>query len=124
MTKLTIAVDFDGTIVEHAYPKIGKEIPGAIATIKALKAAGHTVFLWTARPGVNRIEAEEWLGKRGIELDLPVYYAADCVKALADIYIDDRALGCPMTQSGPESEFRLYVDWQAISTRFVRMGAL
>ena len=33
---MTIAVDFDGTIVEHAYPKIGKEKPFAIDTLKAL----------------------------------------------------------------------------------------
>ena len=26
---MIIAVDFDGTIVEHKYPKIGKEIPFA-----------------------------------------------------------------------------------------------
>lgn len=24
---MTIAVDFDGTIVEHRYPEIGREIP-------------------------------------------------------------------------------------------------
>ena len=26
---MTIAIDFDGTIVEHMYPKIGEEIPFA-----------------------------------------------------------------------------------------------
>lgn len=124
MKKFTIAVDFDGTIVEHAYPEIGEEIPGAITTIKALQAAGHAVFLWTARPGIKRIEAEEWLGKRGVELDAPTYYGPDCTKALADIYIDDRAIGCPMGQAGSKGEFRPYVDWQAISEYFVRMGAL
>ena len=31
---MIIAVDFDGTIVEHRYPQIGKEKPFAIATLK------------------------------------------------------------------------------------------
>lgn len=35
---MIIAVDFDGTIVTHEYPKIGKEIPFAIDTLKRLKA--------------------------------------------------------------------------------------
>ena len=31
---MTIAVDFDGTIVENRYPKIGDEIPFATDTLK------------------------------------------------------------------------------------------
>ncbi len=31
---MIIAVDFDGTIVKHKYPDIGKEIPYAIKTPK------------------------------------------------------------------------------------------
>ena len=34
---MKIAVDFDGTIVEHRYPQIGKEIPFAIDTLKMLQ---------------------------------------------------------------------------------------
>lgn len=34
---LTIAVDFDGTIVEHKYPDIGNEMLFAFATLKALQ---------------------------------------------------------------------------------------
>ena len=46
---MIIAVDFDGTIVEHKYPKIGKEIPFAIATLKHLQQDGHWLILWTVR---------------------------------------------------------------------------
>ena len=46
---MIIAVDFDGTIVEHKYPKIGKEIPFAIATLKHLQQDGHKLILWTVR---------------------------------------------------------------------------
>ena len=34
---MTIAVDFDGTIVEHKYPAIGRELPFAIETLKKLR---------------------------------------------------------------------------------------
>ncbi|EPR67215.1 hypothetical protein [Cyclobacterium qasimii] len=33
----TIAIDFDGTIVEHAYPKIGKKMLFAFETIRELE---------------------------------------------------------------------------------------
>ena len=42
---MTIAVDFDGTIVEHKYPEIGKEIPFAIDTLKRLAAERHKIIL-------------------------------------------------------------------------------
>ena len=48
---MVIAVDFDGTIVEHKYPRIGKEIPFAIATLKRLQEEGHRIILWTVREG-------------------------------------------------------------------------
>ena len=46
-----IAVDFDGTIVEHRYPKIGREIPFAIETLRRLREDGHLLILWTVREG-------------------------------------------------------------------------
>lgn len=48
---MTIAIDFDGTIVEHRYPKIGNEIPFAIDTLKMLLKAHHRLILWTVREG-------------------------------------------------------------------------
>ena len=48
---MIIAVDFDGTIVEHKYPKIGKEIPFAVETLKRLQADHHTLILWSVREG-------------------------------------------------------------------------
>ena len=41
---MTIAIDFDGTIVEHRYPKIGNEIPFAIDTLKMLIKAHHRLI--------------------------------------------------------------------------------
>ena len=44
---MTIAVDFDGTIVEHKYPAIGRELPFAIETLKKLRDEHHRLILWT-----------------------------------------------------------------------------
>ena len=40
---MVIALDFDGTIVEHKYPAIGEEIPFATETIRMLIAERHKV---------------------------------------------------------------------------------
>ena len=41
MPNMIIAVDFDGTIVEHRYPEIGREIPFAVETLKKLIEDRH-----------------------------------------------------------------------------------
>ncbi len=65
---LLIAVDFDGTIVEDAYPKIGKVRPFAIETIKMLQDDGHRIILWTYRHGRALAEAVDFLRSKGISL--------------------------------------------------------
>lgn len=60
---MVIAVDFDGTIVEHRYPQIGKEIPFAIDTLKMLAKDRHQLILWTVREGKRLEEAVEWCKK-------------------------------------------------------------
>ena len=45
----TIAVDFDGTIVTHEYPKIGTELPFATETLKMLIKDHHKLILWSVR---------------------------------------------------------------------------
>ena len=47
----TIAVDFDGTIVTHEYPKIGTELPFATETLKMLIRDHHKLILWSVREG-------------------------------------------------------------------------
>ena len=64
---MTIAIDFDGTIVEHRYPEIGKEIPFAVTTLKKLIEEKHKLILWTVREGKLLDEAVEWCRQRGIE---------------------------------------------------------
>lgn len=95
-----IAIDFDGTIVEHRYPAIGPEMLFAIDTIKELQKKGHRIILWTYRAGPYLEDAVEYCRKNGLE-----FYAVNANfpgetllemgsrKIYADIYIDDRNLG-------------------------------
>ena len=70
----TIAVDFDGTIVTHEYPKIGTEIPFAIETLKMLIRDHHRLILWSVREGQLLQEAVDWCKERGVELLNKYYY--------------------------------------------------
>jgi hydroxymethylpyrimidine pyrophosphatase-like HAD family hydrolase len=97
---MIIAIDFDGTIVEHRYPAIGKTIPFAFKALKALQARNHRLILWTYRSGRQLDEAVEFCRSHGIEFyavnkNYPeeVWSAEDSRKILADLYIDDRNLG-------------------------------
>lgn len=99
MSKL-IAVDFDGTIVTHAYPKIGKDIPFAIETLIRLQREGYRLVLWTVRSGALLQEAEDYCQSKGLEFyainaNFPgdVMSEKDSRKVNADIYIDDRNVG-------------------------------
>lgn len=95
-----IAIDFDGTIVEHKYPAIGAPIKGAIETIKELQARGHKIILWTMRSGRELENAVIYLQENGITPwgvnRNPEQDWSDSPKAYAQIYIDDAALGCPL----------------------------
>ncbi len=96
----TIAVDFDGTIVEDRYPKIGKPIIFAFDTLKKLQDKGHRLILWTFRKGETLEEAVKFCEKNGI-----VFYAVNMSfpeenydpthsrKIHADLFIDDRNIG-------------------------------
>jgi hypothetical protein len=98
--RLTIAVDFDGTIVEDAYPKIGKTRIFAFETLKRLQQDGHRLILWTYRCGSRLDEAVDFCKKNGI-----VFYAVNASfpeekfdesrsrKIHADLFIDDRNIG-------------------------------
>lgn len=98
---LTIAVDFDGTIVTHEYPRIGKEIPFAIETLLKIQRDYHAcLILWTVREGKELDEAVEYCKNRGLEFyainnNYPEEKNTDKQprKLKADVFIDDRNLG-------------------------------
>jgi len=95
-----IAVDFDGTIVEHKYPLIGKEMHFAFTTLKELRKKGHKLILWTYRQGEELQEAVAFCNKNGLEFyavnkNFPNETEEDghSRKLNADIFIDDRNVG-------------------------------
>ena len=98
---MIIAVDFDGTIVEHEYPRIGAEIPFAIDTLKRLQKEQHRIILWSVREGKLLEEAVEYCRQRGLEFyaankDYPEETTEDkrySRKLKVDLFIDDRNLG-------------------------------
>lgn len=99
---MTIAVDFDGTIVRHRYPDIGEEIPFATQTLKMLIEERHKLILWSVREGQLLDDAVEWCRERGVE-----FYAVNrdfpeeditknqhfSRKLKVDMWIDDRNVG-------------------------------
>ncbi len=99
---MVIAVDFDGTIVEHRYPEIGEERPFATETLKMLIRDRHQLILWSVREGTLLDDAVEWCRQRGVE-----FWAVNCDypeettdnnqhfsrKIKADLFIDDRNIG-------------------------------
>lgn len=98
---MIIAVDFDGTIVEHAYPKIGRPIPFAIETLIMLKEEGYRLILWTVREGRLLQEAIDYCASNGL-----TFFAENenyrgereegnspARKLQAELFIDDRNLG-------------------------------
>jgi hypothetical protein len=97
---IKIAVDFDGTIVDHEYPAIGKEKLFAFLTMKELEKRGAKLILWTFRNGKELDEAVEYCRKNGLEFyavnkNYPeeIFDGSVSRKIDADIYIDDRNIG-------------------------------
>jgi len=98
---MVIAVDFDGTLVEHEYPKIGKEKLFAFETLKQLQKEEHRLILWTIRTGKELEDAVEYCKNKGIEFyavnkNYPEEEYAEgeiSRKVNADIFIDDRNVG-------------------------------
>ena len=98
----TIAVDFDGTCVEHDYPEVGLDVEGAVETLKELQSRGHRIILYTMRSGSKLDAAVRWFKERKIALwavnENPEQRKwTESPKVYADFYIDDSALGCPIT---------------------------
>lgn len=128
---MIIGIDFDGTCVKHAFPKIGEEID-AVPVLKELTAKGHKLILWTMRSDIEKpqssdydihptggnylTEAVNWFRKHdillyGVNINPSQATWTKSPKAYCHLYIDDAALGCPLIQEPGE---RPYVDWFTI----------
>lgn len=128
---MVIGVDFDGTCTTHEFPFIGKEI-GAVPVLKKLIKSGHKLVLFTMRSnseshdgfsdeipevhtGAFLNEAIKWFQRNKIELygvqENPTQKKwTTSPKAYCHLYIDDAALGCPLTFNRELSD-RPFVNW-------------
>lgn len=96
----TICVDFDGTIVEHKYPKIGELKPDAVEAVNKLYDAGWEIIIYSCRmladgrptdmfPDTFH-EIKPFLDAAGLKYDR--ISTREEGKPFASWYIDDRAI--------------------------------
>ena len=114
---LYICIDFDGTIVDHAYPNIGAPVPDAIKWMKRWIELDAQLILFTMRSNEDLNEAIRYLNAN----DLKFYGYnhnptqrewTNSPKAHGHIYIDDAAFGCPLIQH--LGFLRMSVDWSVV----------
>lgn len=122
---ITIAIDFDGTVVTNEnFPSIGKDI-GATLVLKKLVENGHRLVLWTVRSGKYLDPAVKWFSDNGINLHgvnkIKKELNFDSPKLNADLFIDDKALNIPLIY--PE-EGKPYVNWLEVSKILKKQGIL
>jgi len=117
-----IGVDFDGTVVEHAYPMIGKPLPHAIRVLQRLSQRGCLLVLWTCRENAGRLnfltQAEKFLANNGVTIrSVNENHPEDEFRApgslrrkiYADVYIDDRNFP-PLPAEAIWPSFELYAE--------------
>ena len=104
--KRAIAVDFDGTLCENAWPKIGEPNTALIGQLIEEQKNGAVIILWTCRARRMLKEAVSWAEKQGLVFDyvnrnVPERiraYKNDSRKISADVYVDDRAAAFSLGQ--------------------------
>lgn len=121
-----IAVDFDGTVVTHDYPRMGADA-GAVPVLKELVANGYRLILLTMRSGELLKAAEDWFRWHQIPLHAVNENPSQkkwtsSPKVYADLYIDDSNLGCPLRFV--DGVTRPVADWERIREQLVCEGFL
>ncbi len=111
---MIIAIDFDGTCIDHTYPHILRDAPHSVSTLREMVRVGHKLILWTMRSGDELKAAVDWFYKNNIELygiqvNPTQHTWTTSRKCYAELYIDDAAFGCPLIK--PEGFNRSCVDW-------------
>ncbi|MBL7895331.1 MAG: hypothetical protein JNK50_08580 [Bacteroidia bacterium] len=137
-TKMTIYLDFDGTVVEHQYPLIGPLNIGCIEVIDKLCKTGHEIVINSMRAEYDKTllkEAIEFLNKSLSDLNnstnkyslIHTDYKYDPTKwdwnlhfETKRIFIDDVCEGIPLKNG--VSIKRAMVDWEKLNVEFEERG--
>lgn len=127
MTKLIVGVDFDGTVVTHDFPHIGKDI-GAIPYLRQLNALGVKLILHTMRSDEKLEEAATFLKNQGVELwglnmNPEQKSWTNSTKPYCNIFVDDAALGCPLAFN-PKISNRNFVDWKIVGPQLLNWAKM
>ena len=125
-TGYVIAIDFDGTIVTHEYPYVGKDIHLAKDVIKMLIENGHRCFLYTMRDGSELLDAIEYCKENELEMcgwnESPEQFS-NSPKQYGTFYIDDAAIGCPLIYD-PDVSRRPFVNWFDVARYLESLGLI
>lgn len=100
---ITVGIDFDGSVVCHRYPHVGKDLPLCVETLKRWNEEyGVGYILSTMRGGKELEDAINWFKER----DIPLFGIqkhptqeewTDSPKTHCRFMIDDRNVGQPLT---------------------------
>lgn len=125
--KSVLAIDFDGTIVENAYPNLGQPNPGAIEVLRELLDKGYRLLLFTMREGEALQQAVVYCNGNNIDFlginENPeqAEWAPTSRKVFANLYIDDAGAGIPLRMGSNEKPC---VDWVKLRELFVSWNVL
>lgn len=140
---MEINIDFDGTVVTHEFPNVGKDI-GAVTVLKELVSNGHNLILFTMRsdvknpksangdiipkPGNYLTEAVNWFKENGIplygvQINPTQHTWTTSPKSYAQLMIDDSSLGCPLKHDKEYSD-RPFVDWIEVRKMLINKGLI
>jgi hypothetical protein len=130
---MKIYLDFDGTVVEHQYPKMGRCNFGCMEIIKKLQDAGHEIILNTYRADCNDGSLQKALDmfdnawmltiSHDPEFNLspighlkekrhPMSFDVPYFKEKGIFFIDDQCNGTPLKKAAMSDGWM--VDWDAL----------
>lgn len=141
---MKIYLDFDGTVVEHAYPRVGRCNFGSFEVIKKLQDSGHEIILNTYRADCNDgtlekalkiLNEDYWMmvkdrNNRDFTLKPITNYTKnkihpdvfdwDLIKKNDVLFIDDIAHKIPLKKSVMVDDDM--VDWDELDRQFENNG--
>ena len=145
---LNIYLDFDGTMVEHSYPSVGRFNPGAVQVVKQLQEKGHKLILNTYRSELGHKELEQAKNYLyycpmlhiAMDTDFEFKYEVNSAKVgpypymLTDtlcyhqtqhgktLFLDDHSAGIPLKPA--LSARGMMVDWNKVERQLKTFGVL